>query len=73
MIKLTPLLPMLQLLADFVPQEYEQSPDGGEPLTQHCKSLGPVQYPGTEVPEQVDVCTHVPDPCGVEHAALVQH
>jgi hypothetical protein len=45
----------------------------GEPLMQHCRSDGPVQYPATEVPEHFDVWTHVPEPEGVLHLALVQH
>lgn len=36
-------------------------------------SVGPVQYPGTEVPEHADVCLHVPEPEGVEQGLLVQH
>ena len=47
-----------------------------DPVTQHCKSLGPTQYPETDFPpfdEHNDVCMHVPDPEGVEHLACVQH
>jgi hypothetical protein len=38
-----------------------------------CTSLGPEQYPGTEVPVQADVCLQVPDPDGVLQGLLVQH
>lgn len=41
--------------------------------TQHCTSAGPAQYPDTEVPEQAEVCLHVPLPEGVEQGLLVQH
>jgi hypothetical protein len=43
------------------------------PPTQQVRSDGPVQYPDTEVPEQVDDCLQVPLPEGVEQALLVQH
>ena len=32
-----------------------------------------MQYPGKLVPEQAEVCMHVPLPEGVEHLLLVQH
>ena len=41
--------------------------------TQHWRSLGPVQYPEIDVPEQAEVCLHVPEPDGVEHLLFVQH
>ena len=43
-----------------------------DPVTQHCKSDGPEQYPGTGVPLQIEVCIQVPEPDGVEHLLLVQ-
>jgi len=43
------------------------------PSTQHCKSDGPVQYPGTEVPLHELVCMQIPFPYGVLHALEVQH
>jgi len=46
------------------------------PVTQHCKSVGPVQYPETDFPpfdEHNEVCIQVPDPDGVLHLLLVQH
>jgi hypothetical protein len=32
-----------------------------------------VQYPGTEVPEQAEVCLQVPEPEGVVQGLFVQH
>ena len=55
-------------------------PEGGRPSiqlsppsTQHCKSDGPVQYPGTDVPLHELVCTQTPLPYGVLQVFEVQH
>lgn len=47
-----------------------------EPVTQHCRSVGPTQQPEQDLPpfeEHSDVCMQVPFPEGVEQDDCVQH